>query len=95
MTPKDVIEGLSPTARRVFYAVFGLLGLALTATQVGFSAADVAQPLWLVVAWPVYGTLGTGFGVLANQNVNAKPVAVLEIDTTPTDPDYKPDHRAE
>lgn len=55
--------------RKRFYAYFGLLGVALAATQVAYVAAATGQPLWLTVALAVYGFLGGAFGATATQNV--------------------------
>lgn len=63
---KDI---LSPKWRKVFYAVFGLVGVALGATLVGFGAAGVAVPVALKVALAVYGFLGGAFGATAGANV--------------------------
>ena len=38
-----------PEIRSKIYWVFALLGLILGATQVGFSSAELAQPIWLTV----------------------------------------------
>lgn len=65
----------SDNARRAVYAVFGLLGLALSATQIGFGAAEIAQPVWLTVALAVYGFIAaSGFGVAL---ANVRPAAVV------------------
>lgn len=50
------------------YAIFGVLGLAVGATQVGYSAADAGQPTWLTVVLAVYAFLGTGIGYTARAN---------------------------
>lgn len=71
MPIKNVLEFLSPRARQVLYVVFALVGLALGATSVGFSAADLSTPVWVDVAQEVYLFLGVGFGVVASSNVNA------------------------
>jgi len=54
--------------RKRVYLVFALVGLTLTSFQVGFAAADVGQPLWLTVAFAVFGLWASavGFTALAN-----------------------------
>lgn len=70
MKPKDALDKLLPSKARVpFYAVFVLIGLALSATSVGFASVDVALPSWLVIALAVYTFLGTQFGIVALANV--------------------------
>ena len=54
---------------RALQFVFAVLGAVLMAIQVGYAAAEIGQPIWLTVAWPVYGSLGTSFGLLAGSNV--------------------------
>ncbi|HLS01433.1 MAG TPA: hypothetical protein VK054_05540, partial [Beutenbergiaceae bacterium] len=56
------------------YTAYAIVGLILGSTQVGFSAADVGQPVALTVALAVYGFLGTAFGFTARSNTNARPV---------------------
>ena len=53
-----------PRVRESVYTIFAVLGVALGATQVGFSAAEQGQPVWLTVALAVYAFLGAaGLGV--------------------------------
>lgn len=59
----------SPAVRSKVYAIFWGLGLGLGATQVGFAAADIGQPVELTVALAVYAFLGAGVGYTAGQNV--------------------------
>lgn len=67
---KDI---LPPDVRKPIYLIYALVGLTLTCTQAGFAAAAVGQPVWLVVAWAVFGVLGTGLGLTAAGNVNPPP----------------------
>lgn len=59
----------SPKARHIIYVIFWALGLGLGATQVGYSAANAGQPVWLTVALAVYAFLGVGVGYTASQNI--------------------------
>lgn len=70
MTLKDLI----PTgARRKVYAIFALVGLTLSSFQVGFSAADAGQPVWLNVAFAVFGLWATAVGFTARSNAFETP----------------------
>lgn len=60
---------LPESARKVLYAVYAFLGLAVTAVVTGFLAAPGGElPVWLVVAVAVYGVVGTGLGFTAAAN---------------------------
>jgi quinol-cytochrome oxidoreductase complex cytochrome b subunit len=72
MNPSDTLLLLPDKWRLACYAAFAVLGAVLVATQVGYAAADIGQPIWLTVAWPVYGSLGTSFGLLAGTNVTPR-----------------------
>ena len=76
---------LPPKVRAVAYLIYGVVGVAMTATQAGFAAASTGQPVALTVAWAVYGVLGTGFGLVAANNTG-------EADPTPLDDVQVPDH---
>lgn len=65
MNPKEVIDQLPATARKIVYSVFALVGVTFGAIQVGYGAAEMASPAWLVVALAVYGFLGGAFGLVA------------------------------
>ncbi len=60
---------MSPADRKKAYAGFASLGVLLGAVQVGFAAAEAAQPVWLTVALAVYAFLGGAIGATANANV--------------------------
>lgn len=62
---KDI---LPPEKRKLFYAIFALVGVVLGATTVGFTAAGVAVPAAVKVALAVYGFLGGAFGATATAN---------------------------
>lgn len=59
---------LPPKVRAVVYYVYGVLGIGLGATQVGFLAAEAGQPTWLTVSLAVFGFVGLGFGLTAATN---------------------------
>jgi len=69
---KEIVNG-NPQLRRTLYTAYAIVGLVLGATQVGFSAAEVGQPIALTVALAVYGFLGTAFGFTARANTGAQP----------------------
>ena len=54
--------------RKPLYRIYAALGLALGATQVGFSAANAGQPVWLTVSLAVFAFLGVGLGFVAQRN---------------------------
>lgn len=70
MSVKDYIPAAK---RRVVYAVFAFLGLALGAIQVGYSAAELGQPVWLTVALAVYTFVAAGVGFTAQANTETEP----------------------
>lgn len=70
MTLKDLIP---VGARRKVYAVFALVGLTLTSIQISFSAADAGQPVWLNVAFAVFGLWSTAVGFTARSNAPTEP----------------------
>lgn len=62
---------VSPELRKKLYAIFGVIGLALGAVQVGFASAGVDQPTWVQVALSVLAFVGAGFGFTAAANTDA------------------------
>jgi hypothetical protein len=70
-----------PNVRRYVYAGMWLVGLVLTAAQIGVAAIDGAQqPAWLTVALAVFPAVAAYVGYTAQQNVGE---------------DYTGEHRAE
>ena len=65
---------LPAQVRRILYAVYALIGLALGAVQVGYSAGALGQPSWLIVTWAVFGFVGTGLGLTAASNITTPQV---------------------
>ena len=64
-TPQDVGELISARARRWVYALYALGSVILGAIQVGYSAASLGHPTWLIVATAVWVFLGGSQGLLA------------------------------
>ena len=72
-------EFIPPKVRKIAYVVYTLLGVALGSFQAGFSAAEVAHPMWLNVAFSVFIYIGTAFGIVAAGNVATKRPGSTEI----------------
>lgn len=66
---KEFLQAIPEKYRNIFYAVFGLLGVVLGATAVGFAAAGVAIPVWFKVATAVYAFLGGPTALTARANL--------------------------
>lgn len=64
-TSQDVSELINARARRWVYALYALGSVILGAIQVGYSAASLGNPTWLIVATAVWVFLGGPQGVLA------------------------------
>lgn len=54
--------------RGVIYSIYAVVGTALGATQVGYSAASLDQPVALTVAMAVFAFVGTAIGYTAATN---------------------------
>lgn len=65
---------VSPTTRRRVYAVYALGSVILGAIQVGYSAGNLAHPLWLTIATAVWVFLGGSQGLLALLNTTPPPL---------------------
>lgn len=74
-----LVDFLTPGIRQRIYFGYALIGLVLSATQVGFSAAAQGQPTWLTVVLAIFAFIGTALGATAASNVQtgkgADPVA--------------------
>lgn len=79
---QTVTELLSESKRKVMYVTYGLIGVGLGATQTAFTAAEIASPLWLVVAFSVYLYIGGAFGLVAAQNVGSQEIIIGVGDET-------------
>lgn len=65
---------ISAKVRAVLYTVFGVVGVAVGATQVAYSAAHLAQPGWLTTVIEVVVFLTGAFGYTAASHVDTAPV---------------------
>lgn len=63
--------------RTYVYAVYATVGLILGSVAVGYSAAQMGQPVWLIVALAVYAYIGGSIGYTAATHVPAAPDAQL------------------
>lgn len=65
------LGAIIPTARgrKVAYAVYAGLALVAGNVAVGFAAANIDQPVWLVVVSAVVANLAAPFSALAISNV--------------------------
>lgn len=61
----------SARARKLIYGAYVLLLLAAGGAQVGFSAAELGQPVWLTSALAVLAYLGIPVGGLAAANTKS------------------------
>lgn len=72
VTPSDEshLGAIIPTAkgRRIAYAIYAAIALAVGNTAVGFAAASIEQPVWLVVASAIVANLAAPFSALAIAN---------------------------
>jgi len=75
---QEIVAG-NPKLHRKLYVAYALIGLILGSTQVGFSAADAGQPVWLTVALAVFAYVGVAFGFAAQSKVDAEPVTVTPL----------------
>ena len=64
---------LPPGVRAKIYIAFTVVGVILGATQVGYGAANAAQPTWLTVALAVYVFCGPALGLTAASNTTTMP----------------------
>ena len=65
----EFLQSIPEEYRRLFYGLFGLAGVLLGATAVGFVSAGVAIPVWLKVATAVYAFLGGPTALPARANL--------------------------
>ena len=65
------LGAIIPTAkgRKIAYAIYAAIALIAGNTAVGFAAANVEQPIWLVVASAIVANLASPFAALAISNV--------------------------
>jgi len=66
---KEILQAIPEKYRGIFYALFGVAGVVLGATAVGFATAGVALPVWFQVATAVYTFLGGPVALTARVNL--------------------------
>lgn len=71
------LTALPAKVRKGIYAFYAALGISFGAVQVGYATANVNQPLWLLVAFGVFGYLGTALGLVAA--ANTQPVGNAQL----------------
>lgn len=77
----SVLTDILPAdVRKKVYATYAVAGIAIGATQIGFTSASVNQPTWLTVTLGVYAYLGTAFGFVAASNTNTAPPEVKNVE---------------
>lgn len=59
-----------PVVRQWAYRVYWLVGIAVTATQVGYVTATGTSPSWITVALAVLAYVGIALGFQADRNVD-------------------------
>jgi hypothetical protein len=69
----DHLGAIIPTAkgRKYAYAVYAGVSLLVTNTLIGFSAAQLDAPVWLVVSAAVVANLAAPFSALAIANAKS------------------------
>jgi hypothetical protein len=71
VTPDNSHLGaIIPTAkgRKIAYSIYAVIALIVGNTAVGFAAASLEQPVWLVIASAVIANLAAPFSALAIAN---------------------------
>lgn len=71
---KEILQAIPEKYRGLFYSLFGVLGVILGATAVGFVTAGAGIPVWLQVASAVYAFLGGPAALTARANLPSKRV---------------------
>lgn len=61
----DISKYIPPHTRKPVYGTFAVVGVTIGAIQVGFAAADVANPTWLTVALAVFPFVAGAVGFTA------------------------------
>lgn len=68
-TVTDIAYFIPPKYQKIAHTILAVVGLILGATTVGFLAAQVTLPMWLIVAQAVFGYVATAFHFVARVNV--------------------------
>ena len=58
----------TPKGRKIAYAIYAGIALVVGNTAVGVAAANIEQPVWLVVASAIVANLAAPFSALAIAN---------------------------
>jgi hypothetical protein len=75
----DYTQLAIPASLRLkIYLVFSLVGIAIGGIQVGYSTAELPQPLWLKISVAVFSFLGVAVGYTAASHVPSIPTAVVD-----------------
>lgn len=69
---------LDSKARKTVYVVYGSVALLAACIDVGYAAANVADPTWLTVSQSVLAYLAAPVGVLAASNTPASTAEVVD-----------------
>ena len=68
------ISAYIPAAfRKPLYGAFAVAGVVIGAIQVGFSASEVGNPLWLNITLAVFPFVAGAVGFTASANTNNEP----------------------
>ena len=62
----------SAKGRRIAYAVYAAVSMIVGNTAVGLAAANIEQPVWLIIASAVVANLAAPFAALAISNAKNK-----------------------
>lgn len=63
------LANIPPKVRAYLYLASFLVGIALSATQVGYQAAEAGFPVWLKVTLSVYAFIAGALGLTAAANM--------------------------
>lgn len=77
MSETIIKEHLPATWRRWIYAIYAIAGVGIGAVEVGFAAAEFAQPVWLTVTLAVYAFVGGAVDLTATSHT---PKSVERLD---------------
>lgn len=86
----SILTDVDPGLRKNIYRGFGVVGLSLGATQVGYSAAEAGQPVWLTVALAVFGFVAGAVGYTAQSNTDVPDYEWSGADVDPGVDDVPP-----
>lgn len=79
--PGEIIKDMLPSRwRKVVYAAYAIAGVVIGAIQVGFAAAELTTPVWLIVTLAVYAFIGGAVGLTATSHTPGKEVVRDEDD---------------